>query len=335
MSSRVAIDVMGGDLGPKECIKGVVAALKKYDFVAILVGDKDIIEKELKNYKIEEGKVEIVGSNSVIENCEQPTVAIKQKKDSSMVMALKLVKEKSADAVISSGNTGALLAGGTVIVGRTKGVLRPFLGAIVPTEEGFTILADSGANIDAKPEHLLQFGKISSIYYKNMLNVENPTVALLNIGAEKEKGNELTKATYQLLEDSNLNFIGNIEARDFPQGVANIVLTEAFVGNIALKLYEGTAKSLTNMLKKSLMSKFTYKLGALLSKGAFKDLKKTLDYREVGGVPFLGLKGLVIKAHGSSDAYAYENAIKQAIKFVENDIVNKIDLEINGETIAD
>ncbi|MFV0440717.1 MAG: phosphate acyltransferase PlsX [Lachnospirales bacterium] len=322
----IAIDAMGGDNAPYEIVKGTINAINKWDFSAILVGDETAIKAELDKYAFDNDKVQVVHSNTVIENCEQPTVAIKEKKDSSMVMALNLVKEGKASAIISAGNTGAYLAGATLIIGRIRGVKRPCLGAMLPcqSEVGHTLLVDCGATIDAKPEYINQFAKIGSIYFEGMFDVSKPTVGLVNIGTEETKGNEQTLAVHELLKENDINFIGNIEGRDIALGGANVVVADAFVGNVILKTFEGLGKFFTNSLKKNLFSSTMSKIGALLSKNSLEQMKKDFDYKSVGGAPFLGLKGLVVKAHGSSDAYAFENAIKQCIKFEEKEIVSKI-----------
>ncbi|MFV0519051.1 MAG: phosphate acyltransferase PlsX [Lachnospirales bacterium] len=324
MSAKIAIDAMGGDNAPFEIIKGTIDALKTMDFKALLVGDEVAISSELAKYEYNKDKIEIIPSQSVIENCEQPTVAIKEKKDSSMVVALNLVKEGRADAIISAGNTGALLTGSTLIIGRIKGIKRPCLGVTLPTKKGYTLLVDCGANVDAKPENLLQFAQMGYVYYKEMFDKENTTVGLINIGEEETKGNEQVKATYELLKNSSLNFIGNVEGRDIPLKGVDVVVADAFVGNVVLKTFEGLGKMFTDILKESLTEKFLYKIGALLSMGALNNMRAKFDYKTIGGAPFLGLNSLVVKAHGSSDARAFKGAINQCLKFKEKDIINKI-----------
>ncbi len=327
----VAVDAMGGDNAPMETVKGAVAAAAEFKFKIILVGIREKIETELNKYSYDKNLISIVNASEVIETDEVPTLAVKQKKDSSIVVGLNLLKEGKAGAFVSCGNTGALLTGATVIVGRIKGVERPALGTLIPNTKGFSFLIDSGANVDAKPSYLLQFGKIGSVYMENVLNIENPRVGLCNIGAEKEKGNALTKEAYELLSDSGINFIGNAEARDIPQGVCDVIVCDAFVGNIILKYSEGFAKAIMSIIKQELMSGTISKAGALLSKGAFRNVKKRFDYQEVGGAPFLGLKALVVKAHGSSNAQAFKNAIKQCGVFIERDIVSKIESNLAGD----
>jgi len=320
----IAVDAMGGDNAPKEIVKGAVGALADERVNILLVGAEDIIKNELTAYTVDSERIKIVNAASVIGNDEQPTSAIRKKKDSSIVVGLNLLNDGQAQAFVSAGATGALLTGATLLVGRIKGVDRPALGTLLPNEKGFSFLIDSGANVDAKPNYLLQFAKMGSIYMENVNNIEKPRVGLLNIGAEREKGNMLTKEAYGLLESSDVNFIGNIEARDVPSGAADVVVCDAFTGNVLLKYTEGFAKAMMGMLKKELMSSAVAKIGALMAKGALSNLKKSFDYREVGGAPFLGLKALVVKAHGSSDAKALHSAIKICAEFAQKDTVIKI-----------
>ena len=320
----IAVDAMGGDNAPKEIIKGAVEALADKRVHILLVGKEDVIKNELSAYGSLSDRVKIINAASVIGNDEQPTSAIRQKKDSSIAVGLKLLNDGQAGAFVSAGATGALLTGATLLVGRVKGVERPALGTLLPNEKGFSLLIDSGANVDAKPVYLRQFAEMGSIYMENVMNIKKPRVGLLNIGAEREKGNMLTKEAYGLLESADINFVGNVEARDVPLGAADVVVCDAFTGNVLLKYTEGFARAVLGMIKKELMASPTAKIGALLAKGAFANLKKSFDYREVGGAPFLGLKALVVKAHGSSDAKAFRSAINLCTEFVEKDIVSKI-----------
>lgn len=321
----IAIDAMGGDNAPNEIIKGAVEALKEVTYNIALVGKEDIINAQLKKYSYDISRITVVNADEVIENCETPTVAIKQKKNSSMVVGLNLVKKGEADAFVSAGNTGALLTGSTIIVGRIKGIERPALGTLLPTEKGVTMMLDSGANVDAKPSYLAQYALMGSIYMENVMGIKNPKVGLVNIGAEKEKGNAMVKEAYELLENTpHINFAGNTEARDITLGNVDIIVCDAFVGNVILKLMEGFAKTMLRILKKELLGDFLSKIGAMLSFRAFKRIKSFVEYDDKGGAPFLGLKGLVVKAHGSSDYKAIKGAIKQCALFMESDIVNKI-----------
>lgn len=322
----IAVDAMGGDNAPAEIVKGAVEASKTVKYKLALVGKEDIINTELKKYQYDRDKIQVVNATEVIENCDTPTDAIKHKKDSSMVVGMNMVKKGEAKAFVSAGNTGALLTGATVIVGRIKGVQRPALGTMLPTEKGFTLMLDAGANVDAKPEYLVQYAKMGSVYYENVMGKSNPSVGLVNIGAEREKGNAMVKEAYGLLEQAEgINFTGNTEARDITLGDVDVIVCDAFVGNVILKFMEGFGKSILRIIKKELMSGTMSKIGALMASGAFKRLKKNyFEYDDIGGAPFLGLKGLVVKAHGSSNAGAIAGAIKQCEKFIDTDMVEKI-----------
>ncbi|MBS4868633.1 MAG: phosphate acyltransferase PlsX [Eubacterium sp.] len=327
MSDKViAIDAMGGDNAPIETVKGAVVASKTVKYNLALVGKEDIINAELSKYPYDKSKIQVVNATEIIENCDTPTEAIKTKKDSSMVVGMNMVKEGNAVAFVSAGNTGALLTGATIIVGRIKGVKRPALGTMLPTEKQRVLMLDSGANVDAKPEYLLQYAHMGSIYMEYVEGRKNPRVGLVNIGTESEKGNALVKEAYQLLDKAEgLNFAGNTEARDITLGNVDVIVCDAFVGNVILKVMEGLANTVLRLLKKALLSSIITKIGAFLSKPAFKRLKRDFfEYDDIGGAPFLGLKGLVVKAHGSSDAGAVAGAIKQCEKFIDADIVNKI-----------
>ena len=328
MSDKViAIDAMGGDNAPIETVKGAVVASKTVKYNLALVGKEDIINAELSKYQYDKSKIQVVNATEIIENCDTPTEAIKTKKDSSMVVGMNMVKEGNAVAFVSAGNTGALLTGATIIVGRIKGVKRPALGTMLPTEKQRVLMLDSGANVDAKPEYLLQYAHMGSIYMEYVEGRKNPRVGLVNIGTESEKGNALVKEAYQLLDKAEgLNFAGNTEARDITLGNVDVIVCDAFVGNVILKVMEGLANTVLRLLKKALLSSIITKIGAFLSKPAFKRLKRDFfEYDDIGGAPFLGLKGLVVKAHGSSDAGAVAGAIKQCEKFIDADIVNKIE----------
>jgi glycerol-3-phosphate acyltransferase PlsX len=321
----IALDAMGGDNAPAEIVKGAVEATKEFNYKIALVGKEDAIKAELAKYNWDKSKIEIVNATEIIETCEVPTVAIRKKKDSSMVVGLNMVKNGDAAAFISAGNTGALLTGATVIIGRLKGVERPALGTMIPTEKGASLLIDAGANVDAKPGYLVQFAKMGSVYVENIFGIKNPKIGLINIGVESEKGNALVKETYGLLsEEKDINFTGNLEARDIPLGDVDVMVADAFVGNVVLKLMEGFGKSILGIVKKELMADILSKLGAVMSMRAFKRIKAYFDYSDKGGAPFLGLKALVVKAHGNSDYRSVKGAIKQCVSFIEADIVNKI-----------
>jgi len=320
---KVVIDAMGGDFGPEVTVKGAVDAVNSLDVEVVLTGNETIINEQLGKYNKTEG-ITVVHCSEVVENHDKPSVALRKKKDSSISVAFRMVKEGEADAVISAGNTGALLAGGLFVLGRIKGISRPALAVPFPTPRGVSLLIDAGANADCKPQHLLDFARMGKSYMQTMQNIEHPIVCLVNVGLEEEKGNELSKAAYSLLKESNIGFSGNIEARDIPEGTADVVVCDGFTGNVILKLYEGVAHTFGNTLKEELMSTTIRKLGALLVKPGLKAFKKKFDYAEHGGVPFLGVNGLVIKAHGSSNALAITNAVKQAKLSHDKQLVNHI-----------
>ena len=328
---RVAVDAMGGDNAPFVTVKGAVDAIGESDKLKIfLVGQRDKVESELSKYKYDSSRITVIDASEVIEMAEPPVMAIRKKKDSSIVKAMYMVNHGEADAYVSAGSTGATLVGGQVIVGRLKGVDRAPLAPLIPTEKGNSLLIDCGANVDARSNHLVQFAKMGTVYMENIMGVKNPTVAIVNIGAEEEKGNALVKETFPLLKNCpDINFIGSIEARDIPAGGADIIVCEAFTGNVILKMYEGVAKSLMHVIKKSLMSSIKTKIGALLIKD---DLKKTLSnysLDQYGGAPMLGLKGLVVKTHGSANEIEIKNSILQCVTFTEQQISEKISAKIS------
>ena len=294
----VAVDAMGGDNAPFEIVKGVVEAVKLYPVKVLLVGKEDIVNKELVSYTYDKDSIEVVNADEVIGTDEAPTEAVRHKRNSSMMVGLGLVKENKASAFISAGSTGALFVGGTVTVGRIKGIDRPALATCLPTLKGFSLLLDSGANVDCKPQYLEQFAKMGSVYAENVLGVKNPTVGLANIGIEKEKGNMLVKEVYGLLENSDINFIGNAEIVDIPYGAADIIVCDGFEGNTILKLTEGLSKALLTLIKGEI-TKGPYKLAAAALKTPFSNIKKNFDSDQVGGAPYIGLKALVMKMHGS------------------------------------
>ncbi len=328
---KIIVDAMGGDLGPLEMVKGSIDAVNEFGIDIIFVGNEEIIKNELKKYTYAEEKVEILNADDIITNDEDPSLAIRRKKNSSMVVATKALSSVLGDGYISAGSTGALLASGIFIVKRIEGIHRSPLSVLYPTLKGFSLLLDAGANVDCKPEYLYQFALMGSIYMEKVMGKSNPTIGLLNIGTEKGKGNILSKDSYTILEQSNLNFVGNVEGRDLPTGIADVIVTDGFAGNIALKLTEGMAISIFSLLKEELMKNTRTKLGAALLKPELKNLKNRMDYREYGGAPLLGLKKPVVKAHGSSDAYAIKNGINQLIKFVENDVIKIIEENIHIE----
>lgn len=324
---RVAVDAMGGDYAPAEPVKGAVEALREDGRIrVILTGDQDAIARELEKYPdVPKDRLEVIHTTQVIETGEPPVRAIQGKKDSSLVVGLNLVHRGEADALVSSGSTGAVLVGGQAIAKKIRGIQRAPLAPLIPTEKGASLLIDCGANVDARPAHLVQFAVIGSIYMKSICGIENPRVGLVNIGAEEEKGNALCKETYPLLKArTDINFIGNVEARDIPSGAADVYVTEAFVGNVILKMYEGVAKSLLKAVKSGIKSTPVSSLGGLLIKPALKKTLASFDISSYGGAPLLGLQGLVVKTHGSSKAKEIKNTILQCIQFKEEDVNGKI-----------
>ena len=330
---RVAVDAMGGDNAPSEIIKGAVAAVKsRKEIQVILVGIQEVIENELKQYSYPSGQIEIRHASQVIETAEPPVSAIRTKKDSSIVVGMNMVKHEEADAFVSAGSSGAVLVGGQVIVGRIRGIERPPLASLIPTKTGVTLLLDCGANVDARSSHLVQFARMGSIYMESVVGVKNPKVGIVNIGAEEEKGNALVKETFPLLKECrDINFIGSVEARDIPAGVSDVVVCEAFAGNIVLKLYEGVAATLISVIKAGMMENLRSKIGAALVKPALKKTLKSFDAAKYGGAPLLGLKGLVVKTHGSSKAGEVKNSIIQCVQFKEQRINEKIKEPIASE----
>ena len=327
---KVAVDAMGGDNAPYEIVKGGIEAVNENSHVKVFfTGPEELINSELAKYTYHKEQVEVVNATEVIGMAEPPVMAIRKKKDSSLVKALNLVKEGTCDAYVSAGSTGATLVGGQVIVGRLKGVERPPLAPLIPTATGCALLIDCGANVDARPSHLVQFAKMGSVYMESVMGIKNPRVAIVNIGAEEEKGNALVKETFPLLKNCpDIHFIGSVEARDIPAGAADVVVCEAFVGNVILKFMEGVSGTLMGMIKREMLADTRSKIGALLAKPAFRRVKKSMDYSEVGGAPLLGVSGNVVKAHGSCSAHAFACAIYQAEKMVTGDVVGKIEKQL-------
>lgn len=330
---NVAVDAMGGDNAPFEIVKGAVAAINEDNRVKVfLVGREEPINEELKKYEYPHDQLEVIPATEVIDMAEAPVMAIRKKKDSSIVKALHLVKDGTCDAYVSAGSTGATLVGGQVIVGRIRGIERAPLAPLIPTKDGVALLIDCGANLEARPSQLVQFAKMGSIYMEDVVGIKNPRVAIVNIGAEEEKGNTLVKDTYPLLKNCpDINFTGSIEARDIPEGGADVIVCEAFVGNVILKLYEGVGNVMLRKIKSGITSNLRSKIGALLVKPALKKTLKAFDTKIYGGAPLLGLNGLVVKTHGSSEYIEIKNSILQCIAFKEQNINEKIKEQITLE----
>ena len=317
---KVAVDAMGGDYAPAEMVAGAVQAVNaNREISVLLVGQEPAVAEELKKHNFPAEQIQIVPATEIIETEEPPVNAIRKKK-------------KEADAFVSAGSSGAILVGGQVIVGRIKGVERPPLAPLIPTEKGASLLIDCGANVDARASHLVQFARMGSIYMEHVMGVKNPRVAIVNIGAEEEKGNALVKETFPLLKECrDMNFIGSIEAREIPHGGADVIVCEAFVGNVILKLYEGVGATLISKVKSGMMVNLRSKIGALLVKPALKETLKSFDSSQYGGAPLLGLNGLVVKTHGNSKAKEVCNSILQCVTFKEQGINDKIRESLTAE----
>ncbi len=322
----IALDAMGGDHAPDAIVKGAIMALRQFSDVRILLaGPKDRLETLIADASDVNSRIEIIEADEVIGMDESPMIAVRKKVNSSMVQAMLAVREKRAGAMVSAGSTGALLACGMLRLGRIKGIERPALAPVMPGAKGPWLLIDSGANVDCQPKYLVQFGLMGSVYMKNVMGVENPKVGLVNIGAEEEKGNKLTKETFQLMKNqTSYSFAGNCEARDIPTGDFDVVVADGFDGNLILKYTEGLAKAMMTLMKEDLMSSLRTKIGGVLAKPGMRKFKKRLDYNEQGGAPLLGVDGAVVKAHGSSGDMAICNAIRQARTMLEGQVVEKI-----------
>ena len=322
---KIILDAMGGDNAPASVVEGAVLALKEMPHTIVLVGQQELIEEELKKYTYNEAQVEIVDAREVITNEEAPVKAVRSKKDSSIVRGMNMVKNGEGDIFISAGSTGALLAGGLFILGRIQGIDRPALACIYPIVGGqASLLVDAGANSECKPNNLLEFGIMGNIYMDKVIGRKNPRVGLVNIGTEAKKGSTLSKAAYDLLSQSDMNFVGNVEAREVPKGACDVIVTDGFTGNVILKLTEGLAWNILQVIKKRFTDGLKAKMGALLLLDKLKGLKKEFDYSSYGGAPILGVKGPVVKMHGSSSANAVKNTILKGIPYVEGDVVGTI-----------
>jgi glycerol-3-phosphate acyltransferase PlsX len=324
---RIVVDGMGGDNAPAAIVQGCVQAAALIPHQIFIVGEETLIKKELKKYKYDKDQIQVIHASEVITNEDAPVRAVRTKIESSMVKGITMLKEQEADLFISAGNTGAIMAGGLFILGRIQGIDRPAIAATYPllrNKRGVSLLVDSGANVECKPNNLLEYGAMGSIYMQKVLNVDNPTVGLVNVGSEENKGTTIVKAAHELLSRSNLNFIGNIEARDIPKGVCDVIVCDGFVGNVILKLSEGLAWNILKLLKAKFTSGMVSKMGTLLLSGKFKELKELFDYSEYGGAPILGVKGAMIKMHGSSSANAVKNTILKGVPYAENKVVQVI-----------
>jgi len=327
---RIAIDAMGGDHAPHSNVEGAMRAAKEWpDTQLILVGDERQLAPLVSNAP---SNVEILHASEVIGPHDEPVKAVRRKKDASMVVAGRLVKEGGAEAMISAGNTGALMTTGLLVVGRISGIDRPGLATMLPTLDGRGVLAlDLGANMDARPEHLQQYALMGSLYRKSLEQLDAPRVGLLNVGTEAGKGNELTKDAYPLLADMPISFVGNVEARDVMDGACDVLICDGFAGNILLKAMEGTAGAVFGALKSAFTRTIMSKLAASVLAPGLREFKQKMDYTEHGGAPLLGVAGVCIKGHGSSDAHAMKNAVRQARLTIQSELVLRLSKEISGK----
>lgn len=322
---RIAIDAMGGDNAPHEIVKGCVEALPLMEEDLVLVGDEALVRAELDKYKYDGSRISVLHASETITNDDAPVRAVRTKPDSSLVKGLTLVRDGNADLFVSAGNTGAIMAAGLFILGRIQGIDRPAIAATYPVlGKGVALLVDSGANVECKPNNLLEFATMGSIYMEKVLEVREPSVGLVNIGTEETKGTTVIKAAYELLQKSSINFMGNVEARDVPKGVCDVIVCDGFVGNVILKLTEGLAWTIFKLVKSKFTSGVLPKVGAMLLAGKLRELKSEFDYSEYGGAPILGVKGAIVKMHGSSGAVAVRNAILRGIPYVRNNVVQTI-----------
>ena len=327
---RIVIDAYGGDNAPLEIVKGASLASIEYGCEITLTGNETEINSIISEHNLSfKGELKIVNTDDVISMHDDPTSLLKAHSESSMALAFKELAGGNADAFVSAGSTGALVVGGTLMVKRIKGIKRPALAGMIPSPKGHYMLMDMGANAECRPEMLCQFGIMASVYLENVEGIDNPSIGLLNIGTEDTKGTELQKEAYTMLQNSPINFVGNIESREMPKGECDAVITDGFTGNIALKLIEGTASTLFKLIKQVLYKNIFNKLAALVIKKDLYALKSMMDSSEVGGAPLLGVKKPVIKAHGNSDAKAIKNAVKQAITFTETGVIEKISENLN------
>ena len=336
---KIILDGMGGDNAPFSVVEGAVLASRETQHHICIIGQEELIKPELKKYKYESEKISVINATQVISNDDAPVRAVRSKKDSSIVKGINMVKNGEGDIFISAGSTGALLAGGLFILGRIQGIDRPALASVYPIVGGIpSLLVDAGANADCKPNNLLEFGIMGNIYMEKVIGRKDPKVGLVNIGAEAAKGSTLTKAAYDLLEQSHLNFIGNVEAREVPKGACDVIVTDGFTGNVLLKLTEGLAWNILQVIKKKFTDGVKAKLGAALLIDKMTELKQEFDYSEYGGAPILGVRGPIVKMHGSSNANAVKNTILKGIPYVCENVVDTIQnsvLEIEEITLSE
>lgn len=323
---KIIIDAMGGDNAPQVPVEAGIKAAKQLGIEVVLVGKEDVIRKEAEKYDYHGTNVKIVNADEVITNHEEPAKAVRSKKNASIVVAANMLKNGEGDALLSMGNTGAILASGLLIVGRLKGILRPALATLLPTAKGPKMLIDAGANTNCRPENLVQFAVMGHIYMKNVVGINSPKIGLVSNGEEEGKGDTLTKEAYKLLENEKINFIGNIEGRDIMEGNADVITTDGFVGNVILKTIEGMGHVVGSRLKSIFKKNFITAVGALFVRSGINDFKKSMDYREYGGAPLLGIKRPIIKSHGSSDTFTAFKAIEQTKKYVEANVNEEISM---------
>lgn len=329
---KILIDAMGGDNAPLEIIKGTMLAVDEFNIDEIvLLGDESVIKKCVKENNITLKNTSILHCTQVIDNCDEARSVLKAKPDSSMSVGLRMLADGEGDAFVSAGNTGAITVGATLIVKRIKGVKRPAIASVMPSSAKPFLLMDCGANAECKSEYLVQFGLLGSLYMQNIMGVENPRVALANNGSEETKGTPVVKEAYALMQNAGYNFIGNIEGRRIPYGDADVVVADGFTGNLILKTYEGVAKVLMQGIKDAFYKNAFSKLAYLGVKSGINDMKKQFDYKEYGGAVMLGVSKPVVKAHGSADARCFKNAVKQAVWFLQTDLIDKIEKELSNQ----
>ncbi|MBU0730482.1 MAG: phosphate acyltransferase PlsX [Proteobacteria bacterium] len=321
---QIALDAMGGDRGPDELVAGAVQAVNEMDLEVTLLGDENLIHDALKKHQGKDSGISVFHAPEVISMNESPIDAVRKKKNSSIVQAFNLQKQQKVGAVVSAGNSGATMAAAVMLLGRLKKISRPGIASIFPTLKGPVVMMDVGANVDCRPQHLFQFGVMAAAFSKILFGVEKPRIGLLSIGEEGGKGNILTKKSHELFQNSSLNYVGNVEGRDTFQGDVDVIVCDGFVGNVCLKLSEGLAEAVVSMLRDEINKSFAAKMGYLLARGAFKNLRKRIDYAEYGGAPLLGLNGNGIVCHGRSNALAIKNAIGVAAELVRNNVNDHI-----------